>query len=86
MTVGLARPSSASQSTIARIPSGEVRPLNRPELTSRSSGEWAMYAPSSASSSVPAGAMTRRMGSPKRVANAKSRSSWAGTAMIAPVP
>ena len=38
-------------------------------------------------SSPPAGsAMTRRTGNSNAVANSKSRSSWAGTAMIAPVP
>ena len=33
-----------------------------------------------------AGAMTCRIGSPYRRANSWSRSSWPGTAMIAPVP
>ena len=32
------------------------------------------------------GAMTRWMGRPYLVANSKSRSSWAGTLMMAPVP
>ena len=34
----------------------------------------------------PGAATTRRIGSPNLTANSKSRSSWAGTAMIAPVP
>ena len=45
-----------------------------------------MYADSTASLSVPGAATTRRIGSPNFTANSKSRSSWAGTAMIAPVP
>ncbi len=32
------------------------------------------------------GAITSTIGRPKPVANWKSRSSWAGTAMMAPVP
>ena len=47
--------------------------------------------PGSASLHLPAGQVTISLhtvviGSPKAVAKAKSRSSWAGTAMIAPVP
>jgi len=38
------------------------------------------------SGSVLSGRMTRRMGSLYFVANSKSRSSWAGTLMMAPVP
>ena len=70
-----------------RKPSSAGRPVYGPLLTSRSSGVWAMYAPSTISSSAaPAGAITRRIGRPNRFANSKSRSSWAGTAMMAPVP
>ena len=48
---------------------------------------WPGRPPSSGASSASSGpATTRTMGSPKRCANAKSRSSWPGTAMMAPVP
>ena len=71
---------------IASIASGEVMPVNGPELTSRSSPECAdeglvLRAPRSST-----GSTTRRISRPNFRANSKSRSSWAGTAMIAPVP
>ena len=60
-------------------------PLNCAELTSTSSSLCSTYAVPSATSPA-AGATTCTTGSSKRCANAKSRSSCAGTAMIAPVP
>ena len=36
--------------------------------------------------SFPSSSMTGTIGSSNRSANSRSRSSWAGTAMIAPVP
>jgi hypothetical protein len=39
-----------------------------------------------AAPSPPAGATTARTGSPNCCANSKSRASWAGTAMMAPLP
>ena len=58
-------------------------PSKRPEFTITPS-------PVYASASVPwapdGGAITSTIGRPNSVANWKSRSSWAGTAMMAPVP
>ena len=50
-----------------------------------SSALWAVNA-APAGASPPAGAITGTIGSPCCVANSKSRSSCAGTAMTAPVP
>ena len=87
VTVGLALSCDASHSTIFRPPSSADVPEKRPELTRISPSVWAAYASSiGASSGVPGAATTRRIGSPNLRANSKSRSSWAGTAMIAPVP
>jgi hypothetical protein len=85
LTAGLPRPRSASDAVIASIASGEVRPSNLSELTSRSAPEWATNA-SSAGASPPAGSTTRRISRSNLRANSKSRWSCAGTAMIAPVP
>ena len=62
-------------------------PVNAAELTSTSSAVCAMYAPSTSPAPSPSrGATTWRTGSPNVSANSKSRSSWPGTAIIAPVP
>ena len=80
-------PCSASQPTISCQASDAGRPVNRPELTITSSTVCSTKALSSSSvASAPLGITTLTMGSPNFFANAKSRSSWAGTAMIAPVP
>ena len=68
-------------------PSGIGSPVYGPLSTRRSVVALDTYASGSGASSASSGAaMTRVMGSPNRRANAKSRSSWAGTAMMAPVP
>ena len=78
---------SSSQAMIAALPSGELSPEKSPELTSTSSAECAMNAsPSPDPPSPSCGATTWRIGRSYAVANSWSRSSWAGTAMIAPVP
>ena len=69
-------PSDSSQSMIARLPSDAGMPVKSPEFTS---------GPSPAQGSSPQ-STTRRISRPNCSAKAKSRSSWAGTAMIAPVP
>ncbi len=85
--MGSARPVSASQATMAAPPSSADWPSKRPLLTRTSPSVCAMNAASTgALASTPGAATTRRIGNPNFCANRKSRSSWAGTAMIAPVP
>ena len=67
----------------ARLASAVGSPSRGPELTARPSP---LKASPVSTARPPAGATTWTMGSPNFLANAKSRSSWAGTAMIAPVP
>src|SRR5438309_295584 len=68
---------------MARLASGVVSPFSGPDAMATPS---AVYG-SLGSRVVPSsGATTRTMGSPNLRAKAKSRSSCAGTAMIAPVP
>ncbi len=79
-----AAPRSPSHSTTASNASpGAAMPSNRPEFTMTPS-------PVYASASVPCaplfGAITSTIGISNSVANWKSRSSCAGTAMMAPVP
>jgi hypothetical protein len=77
----------ASQSTILRLPSATLIPSNSPEFTSTQPSLSVNAASSGTSASLAASrATTRTMGSWNCVANSKSRSSWPGTAMIAPVP
>ena len=72
---------------IASLADTDGMPVKRPELTSTSSSVCATNGlPSSSSAGPSAGSTTRRMGSSNAVAKSKSRWSWAGTAMIAPVP
>ena len=72
---------------MARLPSGAAMPVNAPELISTSSSVCATYAPSKSPAPIPSrGATTWRTGSPNVSANSKSRSSWPGTAITAPVP
>ena len=70
---------------IAPIASLAGMPLNSPESTSTSSAVCATKA-SPSGSSPDAGRTTYRIGNAYVRAKAPSRSSWAGTAMIAPVP
>ncbi len=76
--------------TIEAKPSFAGSPVCGPELTIRSSVPCETKAVSigaaTSASETSGPAMTRRIGSPNLRANSKSRSSWAGTAMIAPVP
>ena len=75
----LASPRAASQATICRCASRHGTPSNAAEFISTPSSE-------TLGNVSPSTRTTWRMGSPKAVANSKSRRSWAGTAMIAPVP
>jgi hypothetical protein len=60
--------------------------LNCAEFTSRACAVSTYASSSGVSPSWCSPAMTRTIGRPSFVAKAKSRSSWPGTAMIAPVP
>ena len=62
-----------------RFASGVARPSSRPELTATPS-------PLKAASVTSPPFTTSRIGRPNFFANAQSRSSCPGTAMIAPVP
>ena len=64
----------------------EGAPSHGPECTRTPSFDTASVSAASSGTSPPAGATTTRIGSRYFRANSKSRSSWAGTAMTAPVP
>src|SRR5207245_2264361 len=70
-------------SATARRPSAVGVPLNGPLRTMRPSPK---YGAPSEPCSMPSGEITSRISRPCRLAKSKSRSSWPGTAMIAPVP
>jgi hypothetical protein len=63
---------------------GHRSAIESPELTSVPSPAYASA--SGVVAVAPGAAITRTIGNPNRCANSKSRSSWPGTAMIAPVP
>ena len=84
-------PRSVSQAVTAALASATPRPsrltVALAELTILAS--YDTKASSQPAGSVPrpsVGSTTQRIGSSKARAKAKSRTSWAGTAMIAPVP
>jgi hypothetical protein len=60
--------------------------VNASRLWSPSKRPLFTIAPSSVHGRSPGQSITRRISRPNFSANSKSRSSWAGTAMIAPVP
>ena len=76
----------ASQAATFAMEPGERSPSNGPLLTITPSCGMASVIASGSIASAPGGWITTRTGSPCCRANAKSRSSCAGTAMIAPVP
>ena len=77
-------PLASSQSAIASNAAAEVRPSNSPDAMTI---PGSTNAPAEMSTASPSdGRITCTMGRPNRVANSWSRWSWAGTAMIAPVP
>ncbi len=78
-TCACACPLRASHATIAVPASRHGIPSNGAELTSVPSSE-------TLGSDSPGTRTTSRMGRSNAVANSKSRRSWAGTAMMAPVP
>jgi hypothetical protein len=73
----LPRPSDSSQATIWSNAWRLSIPSKRPLFT---------IGPSPTQGRSPSQSITRRTSSPNLWANSKSRSSWPGTAMIAPVP
>ena len=85
-TVASPRPSCSSQAATFAIEAGEGSPSNGPLSTITPSCGIASVIASGSIGSDPSGWITTRTGSPCCRANAKSRSSCAGTAMIAPVP
>ena len=80
-TVGRAQPLSASHAVTARMasPPAVAVPSKRPLFTITPSPAYAAFA-----TSPPV--ITSRTSSPIARANSQSRSSWPGTAMMAPVP
>src|SRR5258708_40274845 len=83
-TVGWPQPWALTQALISAIAGAlATRPSNRPELTSVPSPVQASF---SSRLGFPEGLTTSRIGRADFLANAKSRSSPDGTAMIAPVP
>ena len=79
----LPQPCASTRSAMALMPSELGMPSKGPELT------WSpasRYAESSSLPSQPGGAMTTLMGRSYFLAKSKSRWSWAGTPMTAPVP
>ncbi|TXT42527.1 MAG: hypothetical protein FD137_2109 [Spirochaetes bacterium] len=62
------------------------RPENSPEFTANPSAVVQAAGSLSKGPSSPGEATTWIMGRPKVLAKSQSRSSWAGTAMMAPVP
>ena len=84
MTFLRAAPRSPSQATMASNASpGAAMPSNRAEFTMTPSP---VYASVSVPCAPDSGAITSTIGISNCVANWKSRSSCAGTAMMAPVP
>ena len=83
MTAGLPMPVFFASDAIVRLPTSLGVPLYGPLRTIR---PGPVYAASSVACSSPPAEMTSLIGRPLAFANAKSRSSCAGTAMIAPVP
>ena len=67
------------------MPAGDGVPSSGPESTMTPASTYASTMWSTTSGS-PAGWMTTRMGISYFFANSKSRWSWAGTAITAPVP
>ncbi len=85
MIVGLPMPFASAQAAIFGIASSAGRPSNAPLFTTFPGPTYAV-ASVSPSSFSPSGWMTTRTGRSYLRANSKSRSSCAGTDMIAPVP
>ncbi len=85
-TVPLPCPSRSSQAVMSRSASLAGRPVHGPECTSAYPSVSVSASSIGASASCPARASTRVTGRPNLRAKAKSRSSCAGTAMMAPVP
>ena len=82
MVLGSPMPVSASHLIITGMASLTVSPFKKPELTMMPVSSFSVKA---ASCTLPP-ATTSMMSQPKALANSQSRSSWAGTAMMAPVP
>ena len=74
-------PRSVSQAMMAFFASATLRPLRKSEFT-----RTPVCTSVKAACSTSPPAMTSTMGRSNFLANSQSRVSWAGTAMIAPVP
>ena len=83
-TRSLPQPSCSAKATMTCFACAEGMPSKRPECTSTPGSVQAPSAP--AGPFAPSGTITGRTGSSYCRANTKSRWSWAGTPITAPVP